>query len=98
MGHDVVSVVARRRRPRPRPRPRCAGLPGSSGSSTEPDALALYVENGAGSIAEIVRRLERDQIGVGAISVARPTLDDVFLQGHRPAARGRSSRRRTRRR
>jgi hypothetical protein len=39
----------------------------------------LYVEDGAGSIAEIVRRFERDQIRVSAISVARPTLDDVFL-------------------
>ena len=46
----------------------------------EPDALALYVEDGASSIAEIVRRLDRDRIQVGAIAVARPSLDDVFLQ------------------
>ena len=45
----------------------------------EPGALALYVADGANSIAEIVRRLDRDRIEVGAISVARPSLDDVFL-------------------
>jgi ABC-2 type transport system ATP-binding protein len=44
------------------------------------DALALYLEDGPGSIAEIVRRLDAEQIRVGAISVARPSLDDVFLQ------------------
>ncbi|MBA3307039.1 MAG: ATP-binding cassette domain-containing protein [Thermoleophilaceae bacterium] len=46
----------------------------------EPDGLALYVTNGAGSIAEIVRRLDRASVRVGAISVSRPSLDDVFLQ------------------
>ncbi len=49
-------------------------------------SLALFVDDGAGSIVEIVRRL--DGITVGAISVARPTLDDVFLEatGKRLAA------------
>jgi ABC-2 type transport system ATP-binding protein len=40
----------------------------------------VYVEDGAGSIPEIVRLLERDQIAIGAISVSRPSLDDVFLE------------------
>ena len=56
-----------------------AGLPGLERIVAEPDALALYVEDGAGSIAEIVRRLDRDRILVGAIAVSRPSLDDVFL-------------------
>ena len=47
---------------------------------TERDALVLYVEDGARSIAEIVRRLDRAAIEVGAISVSRPSLDDVFLR------------------
>jgi ABC-2 type transport system ATP-binding protein len=55
-------------------------LPGLERVVAEPDALALYVEDGAGSIAEIVRRLDRENIRVGAISVSRPSLDDVFLQ------------------
>jgi ABC-2 type transport system ATP-binding protein len=79
MGHDVVSVsldgadVTATEAA-------VAGLPGLERIVAEPDALALYVEDGAGSIAEIVRRLDRDQIRVGAISVARPSLDDVFLR------------------
>jgi ABC-2 type transport system ATP-binding protein len=79
MGHDVVSVslegadVAV-------VEAALSGLPGLERIVAEPDALALYVEDGARSIAEVVRRLDRDQVRVGAISVARPSLDDVFLK------------------
>jgi ABC-2 type transport system ATP-binding protein len=79
MGHDVVSVsvegghVAATETA-------LTGLPGLERIVAEPDGLALYVEDGAGSIAEIVRLLERDQIRAGAISVSRPSLDDVFLK------------------
>ena len=79
MGHDVVSVsvdasevaateVA------------LAGLPGLERVVAEADGLALYVEDGASSIPEVVRRLERERIRASAISVARPSLDDVFLK------------------
>jgi ABC-2 type transport system ATP-binding protein len=79
LGHDVVSVE----------------LDGADLDSTQTaigeldglervvtgrDSLALYLEDGPGSIAEIVRRLDGAQIRVGAISVARPSLDDVFLR------------------
>src|SRR5580704_4801216 len=57
-----------------------SGLPGLERIVVEQHALALYVDDGAGSIAEVVRRFERDEIRVDSISVARPTLDDVFLQ------------------
>jgi ABC-2 type transport system ATP-binding protein len=79
MGHDVVSVsfengdIAEAEAS-------LTGLPGLERVVVEQSALALYVEDGAGSIAEIVRRFERDQVRVASISVARPTLDDVFLQ------------------
>ena len=56
------------------------GLPGLERVVAEADALALYLEDGAGSIAEIVRRLDRERIRVGGIAVSRPSLDDVFLQ------------------
>ncbi|MBV9002361.1 MAG: ATP-binding cassette domain-containing protein [Solirubrobacterales bacterium] len=79
MGHDVVSVSV--------PdgdvgstQAALAGLPGLERVVPETDAVALYVEDGSGSIAEIVRRLELDDIRVGAITVARPSLDDVFLK------------------
>jgi ABC-2 type transport system ATP-binding protein len=79
MGHDVVSValdgadVAATEAA-------LAGLPGLERVIAQPDALTLYVQDGASSIAEVVRRLDRDQIRVGAIAVSRPSLDDVFLR------------------
>jgi ABC-2 type transport system ATP-binding protein len=79
MGHDVVSValdgadVAATEAA-------LAGLPGLERVVAQPDALTLYVADEASSIAEVVRRLDRDRIQVGAIAVARPSLDDVFLQ------------------
>jgi ABC-2 type transport system ATP-binding protein len=79
MGHDVVSVsldgadVAATEAA-------LADLPGLERIIVEPGALALYVADGASQIAEIVRRLDRSGIQAGAISVARPTLDDVFLK------------------
>src|SRR5262249_53717860 len=79
MGHDVVSVSLGGV-DCDRAEAAMQGLPGLERIVTEADALAVYVENGAGSIPEIVRRLERDQIPIGAISVSRPTLDDVFLE------------------
>ena len=55
-------------------------LPGLDRVIAERDALALFVDDGAASIAEIVRRLDAADVEVGAISVSRPSLDDVFLE------------------
>jgi ABC-2 type transport system ATP-binding protein len=79
MGHDVVSVSLAGA-DLATIEATLSGLPGLERVVAEPDALALYVDDGARSIAEIVRRLDRDAIEVGAISVSRPTLDDVFLR------------------
>ncbi len=79
LGHDVVSVSLNGADP-VGAEAALAGLLGLERVLTERDALALYVEDGAGSIVEVVRRLEGEGISVGAISVARPSLDDVFLQ------------------
>jgi ABC-2 type transport system ATP-binding protein len=79
LGHDVVSVSLDAAEQQ-RATLALDGLPGLERVLAETGALALYVEDGAGSIAEIVRRLDREQITPGAISVARPSLDDVFLQ------------------
>jgi ABC-2 type transport system ATP-binding protein len=89
MGHDVVSV-ALNGADAAATEAALAELPGLERVVAEADALALYVEDGASSIAEIVRRLDRDRINVGAISVARPSLDDVFLSatGRRLEGRG----------
>jgi ABC-2 type transport system ATP-binding protein len=79
MGHDVVSVSLNGA-DRSATEAALAGLYGLERMVAQPDALALYVENGAALIAEIVRRLDRDSLRVGAIAVARPSLDDVFLK------------------
>jgi len=79
MGHDVVSVSLNGA-DASATETALSGLSGLERVVTEPDALALYVRDGASSIAEIVRRLDADRIQVGAISVARPSLDDVFLR------------------
>jgi ABC-2 type transport system ATP-binding protein len=79
MGHDVVSVSVQRDDVAAT-EAALTGLTGLERVVLEPDGLALYVEDGAGSIAEIVRLLEREQIRLGPISVARPSLDDVFLK------------------
>src|SRR5437763_3434106 len=77
MGHDVVSVSLNGADPAAT-QAALRGLPGLERVVVETGALALYVEGGATSIAEIVRRLDRDQLQVGAISAVRPSLDDVL--------------------
>jgi ABC-2 type transport system ATP-binding protein len=79
MGHDVVTLALDGADPAATTAA-IGELPGLERVVSEADALALYVENGAGSIAEIVRRLDREGVTVGAIAVARPSLDDVFLR------------------
>jgi ABC-2 type transport system ATP-binding protein len=79
MGHDVVTV-ALSGADQEATEAALAELSGLERIVPERDGLALYIENGAVAIAEIVRRLDAEQIVVGAISVARPSLDDVFLQ------------------
>src|SRR5205814_2224598 len=61
MGHDVVSVSLQGA-DLAATEAALEGLPGLERVVEEPDALALYVEDGASSIAEIVRRLDREQI------------------------------------
>jgi ABC-2 type transport system ATP-binding protein len=79
MGHDVVTLSLEGS-DLTSTEAALADLPGMERIVPEQDGLSLYVRDGAGAIPEIVRRLDREQAGVGAISVARPTLDDVFLR------------------
>ncbi len=79
MGHDVVTLALAGADAAATERA-VAGLAGLERVMAEADGLALYVENGAGSITEIVRRLEAAGVEVGAITVSRPSLDDVFLK------------------
>jgi hypothetical protein len=55
---------------------RLAGL-GHVTDATE--GLAVYVDDGAAAVADVVRLLHEVDINPRAISLSRPTLDDVFL-------------------
>src|SRR3954466_8248791 len=79
MGHDVVTLELNGADPAAT-EAAIDRLPGLERVVVEQQALALYVEDGAASIAEIVRRLDRSSVDVGGIAVSRPSLDDVFLQ------------------
>src|SRR3954464_1163126 len=79
MGHDVVTLELNGADPAAT-EAAIDRLPGLERVLVEQQALALYVEDGAASIAEIVRRLDRSSVNVGGIAVSRPSLDDVFLQ------------------
>ena len=79
IGKDVVSVELHGA-DADRTRQVIGELPGLDRVIAEEDALALFVDDGASSIAQIVRRLDAADVEVGAISVSRPSLDDVFLE------------------
>ena len=79
MGHDVVTISLDGTEPSEID-VALEGLAGLERVVPEPGGIALYVENGAGQIAEIVRRIDSRGLAFGAISIARPSLDDVFLQ------------------
>jgi ABC-2 type transport system ATP-binding protein len=79
IGSDVVSVELEGADPATT-RSALEGLPALERIVDGQDSLALFTGNGAGSIAEIVRRLDAAGLDVGAISVSRPSLDDVFLE------------------
>ncbi len=81
MGHDVVTLALTDTEADAGATERAVqGLRGLERVVPEPGGLALYVDDGAGSIAEIVRLLEAGGIRIGAINLSRPSLDDVFLQ------------------
>ncbi|MBA2523877.1 MAG: DUF4162 domain-containing protein, partial [Solirubrobacterales bacterium] len=79
MGRDVVSV-ALDGADAGATKAAIADLPGIERVVADEGSISLYVDDGAASIAAIVRHLDAAQIRVGPIAVARPSLDDVFLQ------------------
>jgi ABC-2 type transport system ATP-binding protein len=78
LGHDVVTVGLPDDE-RARARSAVAGLPGLDHVTDTSDGVALYVDDGAATIAGIVSRLAAAGIHPGTIALARPSLDDVFL-------------------
>jgi ABC-2 type transport system ATP-binding protein len=45
-----------------------------------PSGIQLYVSNAAAAIPELMRRLDGDDIRIGALTMHQPSLDDVFLR------------------
>ena len=78
LGSDVVTVGLRDDE-RPRARSAVAELPGLDHVTDTNDGVALYVDDGAATIAGIVRLLAATGVHPGTIALARPSLDDVFL-------------------
>jgi ABC-2 type transport system ATP-binding protein len=79
IGTEVVTVEVSRER-LPEARQILSSLPGLKEIQIEPSALTLYVDDGSGAVARIVRALDTGRISVGAIALSSPTLDDVFLR------------------
>ncbi len=46
----------------------------------ESGTVRLYVEDGSAAVPELLRLLDREALGLRAISLSEPTLDDVFLR------------------
>ncbi len=79
LGNDVVTVQLKGADPA-KTQAAIGELPGLERVVPADDALALYVEDGAVSIAAIVGRLHAAGVDVGAIAVDQPSLDDAFLE------------------
>jgi ABC-2 type transport system ATP-binding protein len=79
MGHDVITVDVAES-DSAAAREALAKLPGVQQIVDDKGDLSLYVENGAQCVPEVVRLLDRAGVSARSLSVARPTLDDVFLQ------------------
>jgi len=46
----------------------------------EEDGLRIYVDNGGETIADLISLLAGEQIKIKSVTLARPTLDDVFIK------------------
>jgi ABC-2 type transport system ATP-binding protein len=60
------------------------GLPGLSEILTEQRIIRARAEHGASAIPAVLAALERQGLGVTSVTLARPSLDDVYLRhaGH----------------
>jgi ABC-2 type transport system ATP-binding protein len=79
LGHDVITVDLIDRAQLDDARAALNRLPGLDHVTEAGDGLAVYVENGAAAVAELVRLLTTAGVEPSGISLSRPTLDDVFL-------------------
>jgi ABC-2 type transport system ATP-binding protein len=55
-------------------------LEGLTAVRTDETGLTLFVNDGNGVVANVVRMLDSEGIPVGSVAVSQPTLDEVFLR------------------
>jgi ABC-2 type transport system ATP-binding protein len=62
-----------------------AGLKGLKEVRVHEQSITVFIPNGSAAVADVVRLLDEAKVRVDSITVASPTLDDVFLRatGHR---------------
>ncbi len=56
------------------------GLPGVVRVTDSASGIAIAVSNGAAAVPAVVRAIGQAGVEVAAVSISRPTLDDVFLE------------------
>jgi ABC-2 type transport system ATP-binding protein len=55
-------------------------LDGLRDTRVEGDTLTLFVDDGSGSLAGVIRLLDSASVPVGSLAVSQPSLDEVFLR------------------
>jgi len=85
IGADVVTVhIEGDAMELPRAEEALRGLEGVEDARALEDSVIVYVREGRRAVARIVRLLDEAGVHVGEVTLAHPTLDDVFLRktGH----------------
>ena len=101
IGADVITIRLIRDESSESSRDRALGavrkISGVARATTFEDGVSVHAENGGAALLEILRTLDGERIPIREVALARPSLDEVFLQhtGHqmrpeevKPANRG----------
>ena len=78
LGSDIVTVGVREEQVE-RAEQAMAKLEGLKEIQVHGEGLTLFVHDGSGAVARVVRLLDSADIEVGSVTVSSPTLDEVFL-------------------
>ena len=79
LGADVVTITAGRGARVADLRAAVERLPEVDHVTDTDEGIAAYVTNGAAAVPALVRALDDAGVAVSALSISRPTLDEVFL-------------------
>jgi ABC-2 type transport system ATP-binding protein len=79
IGADVVTIEVSRESV-DAARAILSGLEGLKEVRQDEQGLTLFVDDGSAAVAHIIRMLDSGGVAIGAVSVSRPSLDEVFLR------------------